>query len=203
MTLADVLGTALSALASNLLRTLLTMLGIIIGIAAVITLTAASEGAQQGVSEQISGLGSNLIFVRPGTAESGGIQLPGQGVSLFLEDSRAIEAANFEYIEAIAVQGTVGGPGDFIQASAIYLGQNKSTLLLATEPSYQFVRDFYVENGRIINEELQMTIAFVTHEKDVAAYTRRIVSLRDGKVVGDRPNVPVYAGQLAAEEAGP
>ena len=55
-----------------------------------------------------------------------------------------------------------------------------------------------MEVFRQLNEELQMTIAFVTHEHDVAAYTRRIVSLRDGKVVGDRPNVPVYAGRPAA-----
>ena len=55
-----------------------------------------------------------------------------------------------------------------------------------------------MEVFRQLNEEMQMTIAFVTHEHDVAAYTRRIVSLRDGKVVGDRPNVPVYAGQAAA-----
>ncbi len=153
MTLADVLGTALAALRSNLMRTLLTMLGIIIGIAAVITLTAASEGAQQGVGEQIRGLGSNLLFVRPGLEESDGIQLPGTGVPLFLEDSRAIEEANFEYVEAIAAQGTIGGPGDFIGAQAIYLGQNKSTMLLATEPSYSSVRDFYVDNGRFLTEE--------------------------------------------------
>ena len=152
MTLFDVLGTALAALASNLARTLLTMLGIIIGIAAVITLTAASEGAQQGVGEQIRGLGSNLMFVRPGLEEAEGIQLPGSGVNLFLEDSRAIEAANFEYIEAIAAQGTIGGPGDFIFAQAIYQGQNKSTMLLGTEPTYQFVRDFYVDRGRFLTE---------------------------------------------------
>ena len=152
MTLIDVLGTALAALASNLVRTLLTMLGIIIGIAAVITLTAASEGAQQGVGEQIRGLGSNLMFIRPGLEEAAGIQLPGSGVNLFLEDSRGIEAANFEYIEAIAAQGTIGGPGDFIFAQAIYQGQNKSTMLLGTEPAYQFVRDFYVDRGRFLNE---------------------------------------------------
>ena len=162
MTLADVLGTALAALRSNILRTLLTMLGIIIGIAAVITLTAASEGAQQGVGEQISGLGSNLLFIRPGAQESAGINLPGSGPSLFLEDSRKIGEANFEYIDSIASQGTVGGPGDFIEASAIYLGQNKTTLLLATEPSYQYVRDFYVENGRFINEEDLTKKALVT-----------------------------------------
>ncbi len=152
MTLVDVLAMALKSLSSNVLRSMLTMLGIIIGIAAVITLTAASEGAQQGVGEQISGLGSNLLFIRPGLEEEDGIQLPGSGVNLFLEDSRAIEAASFEYIEAIAAQGTVGGPGDFIGAQAIYLGQNKSTMLLATEPSYQFVRDFYVESGRFLSE---------------------------------------------------
>ncbi len=153
MTLADVFSTAIVSLRSNILRTLLTMLGIVIGIAAVITLTAATEGAQQGVSEQISGLGSNLLFVRPGLEEVDGIEIPGQGVNLFLEDSRAISDARFSYIEAIAAQGTVGGPGDFIGAQAIYLGQNKSTMLLGTEPSYQFVRDFYVERGRFLVEE--------------------------------------------------
>ena len=152
MTLIDVLGTALAALASNVVRTLLTMLGIIIGIAAVITLTAASEGAQRGVGEQIRGLGSNLMFIRPGLEEADGIQLPGSGVNLFLEDSRGIEAADFEYIEAIAAQGTIGGPGDFIFAQAIYQGQNRSTMLLGTEPTYQFVRDFYVESGRFLTE---------------------------------------------------
>ena len=50
---------------------------------------------------------------------------------------------------------------------------------------------------RRLNEELRITIAFVTHEHDVAAYTRRIVSLRDGEVVSDEPNVPSYARAAA------
>jgi putative ABC transport system ATP-binding protein len=50
---------------------------------------------------------------------------------------------------------------------------------------------------RRLNEELHITIAFVTHEHDVAAYTRRIVSLRDGEVVSDEPNVPSYARAAA------
>jgi putative ABC transport system ATP-binding protein len=51
-----------------------------------------------------------------------------------------------------------------------------------------------MEVFRKLNEELAITIAFVTHEPDVAAYTRRIVSLRDGEIVSDEPNVPSYAG---------
>jgi len=51
---------------------------------------------------------------------------------------------------------------------------------------------------RKLNEEIGITIAFVTHEHDVAAYTRRIVSLRDGEVVSDVPNTPSYARPQAA-----
>ena len=163
MTLADVLITALSALRSNLLRTLLTMLGIVIGIAAVITLTAASEGAQKGVGERIRGLGSNLMFVRPGAVEQSGVQLPGSGPGLFLEDARAIEDAGFPYVEGVAAQAAVGGPDPGIfPTQVIHLGQNKSTSLLGTEPSYESVRDFYVERGRFISEDDLTKKALVT-----------------------------------------
>jgi ABC-type lipoprotein export system ATPase subunit len=54
---------------------------------------------------------------------------------------------------------------------------------------------------RKLNEDLGITIAFVTHEHDVAAYTRRIVSLRDGEVVSDVPNTPSYAGTGTAVPA--
>lgn len=49
-----------------------------------------------------------------------------------------------------------------------------------------------MEVFRGLNEELGITVAFVTHEREVADYTRRVISLRDGKVVGDEPNVPSF-----------
>ncbi len=154
MTILDVIFTSISALRSNILRTLLTMLGIIIGISAVITLTAAGQGAQQGVSDQIRGLGSNLMFVKPGVSTTGGITgIPGTGPSLFYEDAQAIDAAHLPYIEGIASQGTAGGPGSILQAQAIFRGQNTNTVLVGTEPSYQSVRDFYVERGRFLSED--------------------------------------------------
>jgi putative ABC transport system permease protein len=153
MSLFDVVITAIVALRSNVLRTLLTMLGIIIGIASVITLTAAGEGAQKGVTERISALGSGLVFVRPYSPDEGGINIPGLGPSLFFEDSQAVDAQNLACIEAIAAQGTAGAPGDLIKAQAIYRGQNLSTLLVGTEASYQQVRNFYVERGRFISED--------------------------------------------------
>lgn len=40
------------------------------------------------------------------------------------------------------------------------------------------------------------TIAFVTHEPDIAAFTTRILRLRDGRIVEDTANVPLSASQM-------
>ena len=40
------------------------------------------------------------------------------------------------------------------------------------------------------------TIAFVTHEPDIAALTTRIIRLRDGRIVEDTPNEPLSATQM-------
>ncbi len=40
------------------------------------------------------------------------------------------------------------------------------------------------------------TIAFVTHEPDIAAFTTRIIRLRDGRIVEDIANVPLSASQM-------
>ena len=80
-------------------------------VGAVIVLTAASEGAQEGVSERIQGLGSNLMFVRPGApdAESSGPALPGTGPGLFYEDGEAIGDLGLEYVDGIAAHDGVLG----------------------------------------------------------------------------------------------
>jgi len=55
---------ASKGLAKNKLRSLLTMLGVIIGVAAVIIMISISSGTEKAIEEQITGLGSNLIFVQ-------------------------------------------------------------------------------------------------------------------------------------------
>lgn len=62
---------ALDALRANRLRSLLTMLGVIIGVGAVVVLVAIGSGAKQEVEAQVEGLGSNIIFVVPGSVEFG------------------------------------------------------------------------------------------------------------------------------------
>jgi putative ABC transport system permease protein len=70
MTFAESLRIALSSLLSNKLRAILTMLGIIIGVGAVITLMSAGKGVERLVQESFQSVGSNLLFVFPGSLEA-------------------------------------------------------------------------------------------------------------------------------------
>ena len=48
-----------------------------------------------------------------------------------------------------------------------------------------------------LNRDEGLTVALVTHEADVARHTRRIVSLRDGLIVGDEPVAEPLQAQAA------
>ena len=80
MKLSEAMRIAWEAILKNKVRSFLTMLGIIIGVAAVIIMVAISAGTEATIQEQITSLGSNLIFVQgvitrggPGQAPSGGL----------------------------------------------------------------------------------------------------------------------------------
>jgi putative ABC transport system permease protein len=75
--------TALDSIMRNRMRSLLTALGIIIGVSAVIIMVAVGEGSERRIQEQISSLGTNLIIVFPGTAQSGGISRGGGTLTRF------------------------------------------------------------------------------------------------------------------------
>jgi macrolide transport system ATP-binding/permease protein len=59
------------ALRANLFRTALTLLGIVIGVGSVIAMLAVGDGAKQAVIDRISGMGTNLLLVRPLAATRG------------------------------------------------------------------------------------------------------------------------------------
>jgi len=58
---------ALRSMNAHHMRTFLTMLGIIIGTASVVCVTALGQGSQQRILEQISSLGTNTLYIGPGT----------------------------------------------------------------------------------------------------------------------------------------
>ena len=78
------------ALRSNLFRTALTLLGIVIGVGSVIAMLAVGNGAQQAVLDRISGMGTNLLLVRPRHAEPR--RRGGSTATMTPEDAEAIAA---------------------------------------------------------------------------------------------------------------
>ena len=68
----DVTRMSLQALRRYPLRTAMLLLAISIGVAAVVTLTAVGEGARRYVTGQFSSLGTELLIVLPGRAETAG-----------------------------------------------------------------------------------------------------------------------------------
>jgi putative ABC transport system ATP-binding protein len=77
----------------------------------------------------------------------------------------------------------------------------RPAIILADEPTGALdskTSKDVMEVFRKLNDELGITIAFVTHEADVAGYTKRIVALRDGEVVSDEQNTPSYERAPAA-----
>ncbi len=68
---------------------------------------------------------------------------------------------------------------------------NDAPVILADEPTGNLdtktsidVMNFFVE----LNEKFHKTIVIVTHEDDIAAYCKRIVRFRDGKIISDKIN---------------
>ena len=58
-----------------------------------------------------------------------------------------------------------------------------------------------------LNQQEGLTVIIVTHERDIAAATRRIISVRDGEVIGDEPvpeprQADVPATGVLAQESG-
>ena len=66
MNIGTLIKEALRNLLSNKVRSLLTMLGIFIGVGAVIAMMSVGQGAQNSITEQMSSLGTNTLYLSPG-----------------------------------------------------------------------------------------------------------------------------------------
>ena len=144
----DTIQTALTELSTNKLRTGLTMLGIVIGVGAVVALMAAGQGAQQGVTKEVSGLGSNLIFVQPGEIEQGG-QFGMRAMTLTADDAGVIEdPARLPYVDAVISQFELD-----LDSQIVGNGRNTSAAITATEPEFPYVRSWEAAAGRFLSDD--------------------------------------------------
>ncbi|HEX6907520.1 MAG TPA: ABC transporter permease [Terriglobales bacterium] len=155
MDLLSILRIAMRALSRNKMRSALTMLGIIIGVGAVIAMVGVGQGASKQVQDQISAMGSNMLFVSNGTVNRGGLRLGwGQTKTLVYDDMKAIVQ------QAPAVKEAA--PGSSTTAQVVFGDDNWFTNVQGTEPQYFDIRSWPMQEG------VSFTESDVTSAADVA-----------------------------------
>jgi putative ABC transport system permease protein len=135
---------ASKGLTKNKLRSLLTMLGVIIGVAAVIIMISISSGTEAAIEEQITGLGTNLVFVQSSFTR-GGFGSGGPTGGLVYDDAFAI-ADEINGVTAVVVEQP--------SSETAKVGENilEDVAILGTTADFPSVRDMTIESGRYFNQ---------------------------------------------------
>lgn len=122
----------------NFLRSLLTMLGIIIGVGAVIIMITLGNGTTQQITQRISSLGSNIIFVFPARTQNIG----GSGRRQFsLADIKALNLQVAHLTRSIAPLSSTSLLAQFRQ-------QNTQTQIQGVDSAYFIATNWEITNGK-------------------------------------------------------
>ena len=136
-------GMAVNALLANKLRSLLTMLGIIIGVGAVIAMVSIGMGVRTSVADSFASLGSNMLIVMPGSANTGGVRgKAGSRKSLKYDDAKAIESKikGIDYVSP-----SVSGAYHVVNGNL-----NWNTTVEGVAPEIMQIRSLKVASGSFI-----------------------------------------------------
>ncbi|CAN7451808.1 ABC transporter permease [Agrobacterium tumefaciens] len=130
---------ALRAISRNLLRSFLTVLGVVIGVAAVIAMVTIGNGTTEQVKTELSRLGTNMLFVRPGQFGPGRASTEAKRF-----DDRDVEAIRNQIsgIRAVAPQNRSSA------ATVIFGGKNHQTSVIGTTNDYLIAQDWTIALGR-------------------------------------------------------
>ncbi|MBP6251649.1 MAG: ABC transporter permease [Rubrivivax sp.] len=123
----------------NLMRSFLTILGIVIGVSAVITMVTVGNGATVSVQNQIAGLGTNLLQIRPGQRMG-----PGSGSSsapLFKDGDAEAIATQIGGVAAAAPQSRSGG-------TLVANGRNWASIITGSTNEWLTIGNWTLAQGR-------------------------------------------------------
>lgn len=133
--LAMTTSSALRSIGRTKLRAGLTLLGVMFGIAAVVVTAALGEGAKQRIEKELTTLGTNLIFVRPGPP-------PEPDQPRVRLDDGDVEALEEEIRDATAISPVIE------DAATVVAGNRSiSTRLTGTNLDYLVARGWDVDEG--------------------------------------------------------
>ncbi len=135
MKIIETISSAAKAVWTHKMRSFLTMLGIIIGIFAVTALISVGQSSNAAVTEQIEGLGSNLLTIS-------------------IRDDRA--DLKLDDVEKIGRLAGIGAVSPYI--SSTYTVKNGATSMedisvIGVTSDYQNIREYEVKEGRFITNK--------------------------------------------------
>src|SRR3972149_9698208 len=140
----NILVEALENLSANKLRSILTVLGIVIGVAAVIAMLSIGRGAQDSITSRIENMGTNLVYITPGSTNTSGVRsATGSAGTLTLDDTDALAGLQ-------NVAGVASSTENFVQV--VYQGNNTRTRLMGVTPGYVTVSSMTLADGEFISE---------------------------------------------------
>ncbi len=147
MKIREVARIAWDAILRNKVRSLLTMLGIIIGVAAVIMVISISAGTEATISDQIQGLGSDLVFITPSFTRGGAQSLGAEnGTGLVFTDAAAID----QQVAGVLGVTVEQGASENISGNGVNL---TSIDILGTTVDFPTVRSMKMANGNYFDQQ--------------------------------------------------
>ncbi|HTZ56189.1 MAG TPA: ABC transporter permease [Candidatus Acidoferrum sp.] len=135
---------AWEAIVRNRVRSLLTMLGMIIGVSAVVITISIGVGAREAVSAQITGLGSNLLIVIPGSVTLNGVRT-GTGAASTLTPEDGLAIAKLPKVAAVS-------PGVGVSAQVVAGENNWYTRISGVAPTFTYIREWHMASGSFFTD---------------------------------------------------
>ena len=136
---------AIKSIARNKMRSLLTMLGIIIGVGAVICLVALGQGSQKDIEGQVASLGTNLLIIRPGSSQIGGVHGGAGSMGTLKLKDVIILRNNATRLQAVS-------PEIRVQSQVVSGANNWNTSIYGGDIEYLSIRNYQIASGRIFSD---------------------------------------------------
>ncbi len=141
MNLKNLVEEAFKSLISNKVRSFLTMLGVFIGVGAVIAMMAIGQGAQNSITNQMSSLGTDVLYLSPGN---------------FTENVRNPQDITNSDVDALAALDCVETVAPVVGQSYTISQSNGNTVTATVRgvvPAYLDLSNYDIDQGSYISQE--------------------------------------------------
>jgi putative ABC transport system permease protein len=145
---------AYAALLRNRMRSLLTMLGVVIGVGAVLMMQSLGSGATAYIENAISGMGSNVLLIVPGSPRARQGMGASLGVPLFTPAD--MEALRRGVHDLTSLAGTSSRNLRLVAG-----GNNRNSPVSGISPEFFQMRTWAVAEGRALTQEDERQAATV------------------------------------------